>query len=166
MLNRKAINMKPKLQFHSAVLFVEDIERSHRFYSQVLGLETEHDFGLNKSYTCGLSVWQIKPGHIVPDKLGKRYLGASNRFELCLETEDIEQVYEQVKQSGAAFLHELHEESWGQVSIRFFDPDGHLIEIGESLGTFIRRMHSKGMSIGQIHEKSGVPAHTIEKLLG
>lgn len=30
-------------------------------------------------------------------------------------------------------LHDLHDEPWGQRTIRFFDPDDHLIEAGESL---------------------------------
>ena len=41
------------------------------------------------------------------------------------------------------------------------DPDENLIEIGESLEIFIRRMHSEGISVEDIHKKSEVQPELI-----
>ncbi|RKX68718.1 hypothetical protein DRP43_05215, partial [candidate division TA06 bacterium] len=48
-----------------------------------------------------------------------------------------------IKSKNIEFLHEIHEEPWGQRTIRFFDPDNHLIEIGEPLPIFIKNMNIK-----------------------
>ena len=43
--------LNPK--FHSVVLLVEDIERSKRFYSVVLGQKVVMDFGVSLRYPYG-----------------------------------------------------------------------------------------------------------------
>ncbi|NCU32068.1 MAG: hypothetical protein EOM23_03850 [Candidatus Moranbacteria bacterium] len=48
----------------------------------------------------------------------------------------IEEAFEKLKSDGVEFLHKIQEKPWGQKTIRFFDPDRHLIEIGEVLKMF------------------------------
>jgi hypothetical protein len=62
-------------------------------------------------------------------------------------------------------LHELHVEPWGQQTIRFYDPDNHLIEIGESMKQFVRRFYDNGLSIEEVSKKTSVPIEEIERLL-
>jgi catechol 2,3-dioxygenase-like lactoylglutathione lyase family enzyme len=75
----------------SAALFVKDIEISKRFYSGVLGLTIQSDFGKNIIYSCGLTIWEINGSHIIPTILGQDNISdqRSNCFELYFESESL-----------------------------------------------------------------------------
>ena len=157
-LNRQHMDLRN----FSAAIFVKDINLSRNFYTKVLGLEVDIDMGKNIIFKCGLTTWEINERHVIPALLGKdRISGKSSRFELYFETEDIEEFYHQLRSTGIRFLHEIHEEPWGQRTIRFFDPDDHLIEVGESMESFIGRMYFEGMSIEEISAKTSVPLKNV-----
>jgi len=111
----------------------------------------------------GLTIWEIQPDHIINKRL--KTMNNSNRFELYFETELIDEAYNRLNIGQVEFLHEIHEEPWGQRTIRFFDHDKHLVEIGEPLETFVNNMNKKGLSVKQIVEKSGIPRETINGIL-
>jgi transposase-like protein len=48
-----------------------------------------------------------------------------------------------------AYEGDIKEQSWGQRVIHFYDPDGHLIEVGEDMKVVARRFLNEGMSIEQ-----------------
>ena len=150
--------------FHSVVLFVQDINVSKRFYLSLPGFEIEHDFGKNVIFKGGVTIWEIAPDHEIAEKTITT--AQSNRFEMYFEMEKPETLIPVLEKLNVRFLHELKEEPWGQRTIRFFDPDNHLVEVGEPLPSFIKRMHDEGMSVEAIHEKSGVPFETIKNLTG
>ncbi|MBN1143322.1 MAG: VOC family protein [Bacteroidales bacterium] len=151
----------------SIALFVKDIHVSREFYETTLQLQTELDFGKNIIFKGGLAIWEIQNCHIIPTELGLEKISdrTVNRFELYFETEDLDAVYNRVKQNGIRFMHEIHEEIWGQRTIRFFDPDNHLIEIGETLQQFVSRFYNQGMTIEQVSEKTHVPAEEVKRLI-
>lgn len=149
--------------FHSTVLFVKDIEVSKEFYINFLNFSVEHDFGKNIIMSKGLTLWQIDPEHIISKQL--ETTNESNRFELYFEAANIENISDTLKISGIKFLHILHKEPWGQRTIRFFDPDNHLIEIGEPMDVFVNNMHKTGLTPAQISVKSGIPIETIVGLI-
>ncbi len=151
------------MHFHSPVIFVSDIKRSKTFYCEILGQKTEHDFGKNLIFKSGLTIWEVSPDHLIGKKLKTKSI--SNRFELYFETDQIEETFIKLKKENVSFLHELHEEPWGQRTIRFFDPDHHLIEVGEPLEIFVWNMHDSGLTNKQITEKSGIPLNTVNKIL-
>lgn len=155
------------LQNLVSVLFVNDIEISKNFYSNVLRQQISLDFGTNVIYKSGFAIWQIRDNHIIPGKLGldKTQDKSVNRFELCYETDDIDKVYNDLKKNNVKFLHELTEEIWGQKTIRIFDPDNHLIEIGETLEQFVLRFYKQGMTIKQVSERTHVPVLYVERLI-
>jgi hypothetical protein len=66
---------------------------------------------------------------------------------------------------GVLFLHNILEEPWGQQTIRFFDPDNHLIEIGETMKIFVSRIYNKGLTIEQTSIKTSVPVEEVKKLI-
>jgi catechol 2,3-dioxygenase-like lactoylglutathione lyase family enzyme len=154
------------LRFSSFVLFVSDIHRSKDFYINVLGEEIATDFGTNVSFKTGLAIWQIKQDQIIVKILGEKAKpGSAVNSELYYETEDIDSAFKLVKNHDTEFLHELHEESWGQRTFRFFDPDGYLIEISESMSGFVKRMSKGGKTSEEISDKTGIPDSMVEELL-
>jgi catechol 2,3-dioxygenase-like lactoylglutathione lyase family enzyme len=155
--------MTAKIKYHSTVIFVKDILKSKEFYTGFLDFSVEHDFGKNVILSNGLTLWEILPGHIINNQLTTK--NESNRFELYFESDDIETKSEQLEKEGVKFLHLIHEEPWGQRTFRFFDPDNHLIEIGEPIEVFVRNMSRKGLTVSQISKKSGISPETIITLL-
>lgn len=155
------------LRYHSAAAFVRDINVSKKFYTEVMELMVELDFGNNVILEGGITLWEINTKHIIPERLGIEliYDRRVNRFEFYFETQDIETVCERVRVSGAEFLHLLHEEPWGQRTVRFFDPDRHLIEVGESMVTFVRRLHGHNMTPEQVSQKTSIPLEKVRELL-
>ncbi len=156
----------PPVRFHSTAAFVADIERSKAFYTGLLGQEIDLDFGKNVILKSGLALWEIQPNHIIPQTLGHEQVAEnrSTRFEFYFETPALIEVYEHLLAAGVEFLHPVHEEPWGQRTIRCFDPDRHLIEIGEPLETFIGRLYTEGMNPEEITVKTGVPIEKVREL--
>jgi len=129
------------------VLFVKDAKVAQKFYETVLRFTVKANFGdLNIVFEEGFALWQIMDVNMIPQKLGMDNITnamLTPRFELAFETDDLGAVYNALKENGATFLHEINEELWGQQNIRFYDPDGHLIEVGESMPVFIRRIYEE-----------------------
>ncbi len=151
------------MKFHSIALFVKDIEKSKEFYTNLLNLSVEHDFGKNIILSNGITIWEIQESHIITKEL--KTTSNSNRFELCFEAENLDEINLKLEQNSVTLLHPIHTEPWGQRTIRFFDPDSHLIEIGEPLEVFVMNMHRQGLSPEQISTQSGIPIETVKSLL-
>jgi catechol 2,3-dioxygenase-like lactoylglutathione lyase family enzyme len=152
------------LKFNSSVVFVRDINVSKSFYIQLLKQEIELDFGTNIAFKSGISLWQVSQTHVIGQELNTT--SNNNRFELYFESDQIENEFEELKRHEVKFLHEIKEEPWGQQTMRFFDPDGHLVEIGEPMEVFVRNMQKKGLTAKQITTKSGISIETINSVLG
>jgi catechol 2,3-dioxygenase-like lactoylglutathione lyase family enzyme len=150
------------IQFHSSVLFTADVKRLSAFYVRVLGQEVRHDFGACIILQCGLSLWQPSNELTVAAKLGYCCHPSGNKnLELCFETETFALDVARIKASDATLLHDVVEEPWGQQAVRFFDPDGNLVELGESIPTFVRRHHAAGLSAEAVAERTGVPLDAV-----
>lgn len=151
------------MKFHSTVLFVKNIEKSKEFYTRFLGLSIEHDFGKNVILSSGLTLWEIQSEHLISQKLNTKV--DSNKFELCFEDADIENIFYKLKDADVKFLHEIKTEPWGQRTCRFYDPDGHLIEIGEPLEVFVNNMSKNGLNESQISQNTGIPLETVKNII-
>jgi len=150
------------LRFHSSVVFTADIRRLSAFYIEVLGQAVQHDFGACIVLQCGLSLWQPSDELTIAAKLGYCCHASGNKnLELCFETETFTPDVERIKASGVTFLHDVVEDPWGQQAVRFFDPDGNLVELGESIPTFVRRHHAAGLSPEAVAERTGVPLEAV-----
>ena len=151
----------------STALFVKDIETSKKFYIDLLGMLIDLDFGKNVIFKNGFAIWEIQNNHIIPKSLGLDRISdpENNRFELYFETENLSDILKTLKNKNVKFLHQVHEEPWGQQTIRFFDPDNHLIEIGESMRQFVSRFYNQGLTIEQVSKRTSVPVEDVKRLI-
>jgi catechol 2,3-dioxygenase-like lactoylglutathione lyase family enzyme len=151
----------------STALFVKNIEISKDFYCNILGLPIVLDLGKNVILQSGLTLWEIQDDHIIPSTLGMDKISnlSFNRFELYFEAENLPVIFQVLKNKNVRFLHEIHEEPWGQQTIRFFDPDSHLIEIGESMRQFVCRFYDQGLTIEQVSKRTSVPVAELKRLI-
>ena len=69
------------------------------------------------------------------------------------------------KFSDIHFIHKTKTYPWLQRVIRFYDPDFHIIEIGESMDTIFKNLYNLGMTIDEISEKTCHPIEYIKKSL-
>jgi hypothetical protein len=151
------------VSFYSPVVFVKNIGVSNKFYSELLNQEIEFDFGANIIYKSRLSLWQLSAGHEISAIAGSSADGST--FELYFETENIAESAERIKSAGIKLLHDLKTEPWGQQTIRFFDPDDHLIEVGEAMNTFIQRIYKETGTIAKTSYRTGVDQKIIKNII-
>jgi len=142
------------MRYHSAVLITDNVEKLKGFYTQVMKLAVHLDFGRCLTFEGGLTVWQPKADGVAAR--GGMRAGKNNGLELCFETEQFEADAAMIMAFGVKLMHGIAQEAWGQRTIRFFDPDGNLIELGESIPCFCRRLHSQGLSPEEVSQKTGV----------
>jgi len=140
------------------------MKKSKAFYCDFLKQEIETDFGNNIMLKGGLSIWEIQESHELYRNFYKTEI-PNTSLELYFETENMDKVIELINQFNIPKYHELVEESWGQKTIRIYDPDRNLVEIGEKLEVFIRRMYKEGIGIDEIEKRTGVPKQMIEKII-
>lgn len=121
---------KKHMKLKNILIVVKDIEKSRQFYHDLFGLDMVLDNDGNMVLTEGLVLQEEK---IWKGALGRDIVPESNSCELYFEESDIEafiqkleQLYPQVK-----YVNRLITHSWGvHRMIRFYDPDGNLIEVG------------------------------------
>ena len=63
-------------------------------------------------------------------------------------------------------VHPVVEQPWGQRAIRFYDPDRHMIEVGEDLVQVVGRFRDQGMTPVEIAARMDVPADFVAHCLG
>ena len=64
---------------------------------------------------------------------GKEAVPYANTFELYFEEYDLDSFIDKLAKSSykIEYVNELNKEEWGKRAIRIYDPDGHIIEVGE-----------------------------------
>lgn len=150
------------MKFKNPLLVVSDMERSVQFYKEVLGLHKIMDFGANVTLTGGLSLqtretWAEFIG-ISADELG--WCGRVS--EIYFEEDDFDAFAEKLSRMEIHYVHPVKEHTWGQRVVRFYDPDGHIVEVGENMKAVCKRFLDSGMTEEQAAERMDVPLKFIK----
>lgn len=153
------------MKFESPLLAVSDMARSVAFYNKVLGLDKILDFGANVTLTGGVclqtqNTWAKFIG-ASPDDL----IWRGRVSELYFEEDDFDAFAERLKGLDMHYVHPVKEHAWGQRVVRFFDPDGHIIEVGENMKTVCRRFLHGGMTPEQAAARMDVPVEYVENCM-
>ena len=152
------------MKFTSTVISVSDVNASRKFYQDLFGLELYQDYGINISFTCGLSLQQEFDWLIGVPK--ETVLKRSHNMELAFETRDFDGFLEKLEQyPGIEYLGEVIEHSWGQRVVRFYDPDGHIIEVGENMKMVVECFLSTGMTMEEVSARMGVSTKDLTTLI-
>ena len=78
-----------------------------------------------------------------------------------LECEDLDNIFSKLLDYGVAFIHTIKEQPWGQRVFRFFDPDNHIVEIGEPMSVVIRRYLKEGASETEVAKRTSMPIEEV-----
>jgi len=154
-----------EIKFHSTVILTDDFDKMKTFYQEVLQQEIDIDFGNCIGFKNGISLWKLTEDYPIAKRLGKTYDPSGNRnLEICFETDDYENVVTNLKNQDLKYLHETTEERWGQKTMRFYDPEDNLIEIGETIPCFVKRFKKQGMTESEVSERTSVPLEMVMKI--
>ena len=152
------------MKYICTVISVSDIEAAKKFYKDLFGLKIYQDYGKYIAFTCGLALQQDFDWLVNLPK--EKVLKKSNNVEIAFEESDFDEFLIRLKQyENIEYLDEVMEHTWGQRVIRFYDLDGHIIEVGESMKIVIQRFLSTGMTMEEISSKMDAPIEDLTKLL-
>lgn len=120
------------MKLKNILIVVKDIEASKHFYKDLFGLDVVLDNDGNVILTEGLVLQdkQIWESFIQKDVTWK-----GHDTELYFEKKDIDGMLKKLDESPyeIEYINRDLKHSWGQRVIRIYDPDGHVIEIGEPM---------------------------------
>lgn len=151
------------MKYISTLIAVSDMKKSKQFYHDVLGMKVVADFGANVTLDGGLVMQTMDTwkSFIRTDKV----LLPNNAGELYFEEEDLDAFLENLKQFDICYVHPLFEHRWGQRVVRFYDPDKHIIEVGEKLNTVILRFMEQGLSAEETAIRMDIPLDFVTACL-
>ena len=117
------------MKLKNVLIVVKDIEKAKQFYQELFGLTMILDNEGNMILTEGLVLQDEK---IWKEFLGRDIVPENNSCELYFEERDIEEFIEKLERlyPDVQYVNRLMTHSWGQKVVRFYDPDGNLIEVG------------------------------------
>jgi catechol 2,3-dioxygenase-like lactoylglutathione lyase family enzyme len=171
-----------QMRFQSTILFVSDIEQSKEFYRTHLGQEVVQDGIFNVGFASGLSLYQKSaecsvycdfeaPDDQLPREIRERMEAEEKAgpgepdMEIYFETDEILEVADRVYEAGIRLLHPVVEKPWGQRVLRFYDPDHHLIEVGESMDAVVRRYAGAHHAPDEIAKKTYMSVDAVNRIL-
>lgn len=117
------------MKLKNVLIVVNDIERSKAFYKELFGLDVVLDNDGNVILTEGLVLQDAK---IWESFIHKEIIPQNHATELYFEERDIEAFAKKLEnyKEPIEYVNRLMQHPWGQKVIRFYDPDGNLIEVG------------------------------------
>ena len=133
------------MRLKNILIVVKDIEKSKKFYKELFGLEIAADFGENVVLTEGLA---LQEKNLWETFIERKSIEGGNDAELYFEENDIDGFLKKLDDSSfnIEYVNRLKEHDWGQRVIRLYDPDRHIIEIGEEMEYVARRFLRQGMT--------------------
>ena len=146
------------MKFQLPLLAVRDVDVSKKFYNQLFNQEVVLDLGKNVTFNGGFAIQEdfawltdIDPTSVVRK---------SHNMELYFEVEDFDEFLLLLeKHKEVKLVHPPKKHEWQQRVVRVYDPDFHMIEIGESMEVIAKRYLSQGLSVDKVSE---IIQHPIE----
>lgn len=122
------------MRLKNVLITVKDMEKSKAFYKELFGLNVILDNDGNVILTEGLV---LQDAGIWEETVGGGIIPRNNASELYFEETDIESFAGKLDAypEEIQYINRLTQDSQGRKVIRFYDPDGNLIEVGQNRKT-------------------------------
>ena len=114
------------MKLKNTLIVVRDMERARRFYQELFGLSLFQD---NMILSEGVVLQDAVPRSAF---FGRQIYPQSNSCELFFEESELDPFVQKLEQlyPDVNYVNRMMTHSWGQRVVRFYDPDGNLIEVG------------------------------------
>lgn len=151
--------------YKNVLLVVRDLPRSLAFYREVLGLTTERDFGANVTLTGGICLQTEESWRGFVDKRPEDLCYGGCVSEVYFEEAEFAAFLKRLEALRVSLVCPPLEHRWGQRVVRFYDPDGHVVEVGEPLSAVCRRFQNGGLSEEGIARRMEIPPELVRRCL-
>jgi catechol 2,3-dioxygenase-like lactoylglutathione lyase family enzyme len=146
------------MKFVCPLIAVSNLDVSKRFYQEVLNQKVMLDLGWNVWFSGGFAIQLNFPDIVGIDEASVK--SKSHNFELYFEEADFDGFFEKLKiLSNIEYVHLPKKHDWQQRVVRFYDPDKHIIEVGESMAVVAKRFLDQGVSV---EETAKIIQHPVE----
>jgi catechol 2,3-dioxygenase-like lactoylglutathione lyase family enzyme len=146
------------MKYVCPLLAVSDLATSKRFYQEIFDQEVTLDLGWNISFSGGFAI-QLNFDKLLglePNSVATR----SHNFELYFEEDDFDAFLKKLEQrDDIEYVHPPKQYEWQQRVVRIYDPDKHIIEIGESMAVIAKRYLTEGKTL---EETAQIIQHPVE----
>ena len=117
------------MKFKGSLIVVKDCRKALKFYQDMFGFALIRDHDGNMELSGNLYLQEEKYWERFT---GRRVIPQSNQTELYFEEPEIDGFAEKLERlyPDTEYVNHLMTHSWGQRVVRFYDPDGNLIEVG------------------------------------
>ena len=146
------------MKYVCPLLAVEDMERSRTFYQEVMAQTVRYDYGENVTFHGDFAIHLAAHYRRLLD--GHDICYRNHSFELYFEFDDVDAFYQQVKEQ-VDVVHPPREQPWRQKVMRLYDPDGHVLEVGESLEHTAWRLLQEGLTEARVAEILTMPVEFV-----
>lgn len=152
------------MHYSGYLVVVKDAQKSRQFYEDVFGAQVFLDLGgyvvfQDKYALISEADWQDLLAGNEKDVQYRNHSG-----ELFFEEDNLDVFINHLESlPGIEMFHGMREYPWGQRVVRFYDPDGHVLEVGDSMKVVVKKMLGSGMSIDEVHKKALFPLSFIEE---
>lgn len=160
------MNTSEKPKYNGAVFFVNNVEKSKKFYTDILDQEIDMDFGRCIGFIGGFSIWEKSYAHNMMGLKKEDFTTNKKDVELYFEIDDLDKLFTKLKSKKIKILHNIIEQSWAQRCFRIYDPDNNIIEFAEPMTIVIERLYEKGLTHNQIVKKTLMPVEFVLDVIG
>ncbi|MBQ5708349.1 MAG: glyoxalase, partial [Anaerotignum sp.] len=121
------------------------------------------DFGANATLTGGLCLQTKETWQEFISAKEEDIVFGGNNAEIYFEEDDFGAFAEKLKGiDDIDYVHPVIEHRWGQRVVRFYDPDRHIIEVGENIKVVTRRFLDSGMTEEEVAVRMDVPLEFVK----
>jgi catechol 2,3-dioxygenase-like lactoylglutathione lyase family enzyme len=135
----------------------KDIEASKQFYGELFDQKVVLDLGKNVIFDGGFAIQEDFAGLL--DLPEDSVITRSHNMELYFEVDDFDAFLEKLADFEVQYVHPPKKYEWQQRVVRIYDPDGHIVEIGESMAVIACRYLAEGHSV---EETAKIIQHPVE----
>lgn len=145
---------------------VRDLKKSLAFYQKVLGLEVVNDFGTNVVLTGGLALQTLDVWAAFLGKEPEALRFGGSDAEIYFEAEDFDAFLKTLRTfPEVELVRPPLEHGWGQRVVRLYDPDRHIVEVGEPMSRVAKRFRDGGLTEEGVARRMDVSLEYARELL-
>jgi catechol 2,3-dioxygenase-like lactoylglutathione lyase family enzyme len=119
------------VQFRNPILFVRDMEASKAFYNGLLGIGIKEDLDTFVLLEGNLGLHRAD---LFYEYLQKPYSGEAmgrDNLDLYFTSDHLPELQQRLIDAGFEVFFPLQLTAWGETLFRVYDPDRHIVEIGD-----------------------------------
>ena len=149
------------MKYVCTLLAVKNVEVSKKFYGELFDQTVTLDLGKNVTFSGGFAVQEDFAWLCAIDK--NSVVEKPNNMELYFEVDDFDGFLKKLESySDVKYVTKPKTYEWKQRVVRIYDPDEHIIEIGESMAVIAMRYLRDGFSVEETAEIIQHPVEFVE----